>query len=143
MNVTVNDLMQAVISNENSVLNNMLNHAEGVINKCLPRFNAENDSTLQSFINTTPLFAAIQTHNVPAVKLLLNKGADIKKIIANPDGRVASVYDFGMTSGSEEIANVLRTYALENNLLSKGAVSATTVVRSSKSQTPQYGCKTN
>lgn len=117
------------------MLKSGLNH---IVDAFLPRSSSVVDEHgLQEFVQTTPLYAAVKTNNLEAAKLLLDSGANIKKFVSAPNGLLASPYELCLLSDNPEFEKIL-----QNCIVDKGLISATTVVRSSNAKSIQYGSST-
>ena len=140
-NITNHDLQMLAFSiingdNANKIQEIISNAKEDVVNMVLP-YTEHKDDSINMFANTTPLYIAIKCQNIDAVKVLLDNGADIKKIVVSPDGMVATPYDLAVNfEKNEEIKNLL--IQNKNNRINN-IVSTTAVVRSSNSHSIQYG----
>lgn len=134
----VDDVMLCVLNKDNNKLGSILKKTvSSVFDALLPRSSPiAKDNIAQEFVQTTPLFAAIKTGNVEAAKMLLDNGANIKRVISAPNGMLSSPYELCILSDNEDFNNMLKDYAI-----TKGFVSATNVIRSGKSQALQYGSR--
>lgn len=133
----VDDVMSCVLENDNVKLSTLLkNGMNNVFDALLPRNSklVEN-KTAAEFVQTTPLFAAVKTGNLEAAKMLLDNGANLKKIVSAPNGVLSSPYELCLlSSDNEDLSRILKEYAQDS-----GLISVTSVVRSSKSKSLQYG----
>lgn len=107
-------IFQCIASNDLDTMKYYLKNNEIDINKTISPVET-NDS---QFHHLTPLFYAAKQNNIKAIQMLLESGADVKKVISEHNGLFASAYDYAILTQNEAMTELFNQYASDRSMVS-------------------------
>lgn len=92
------------------------------INDCLDLKEVEKHTQytdeILSAVNCTPLYFATKLKKIPFIQLLLDNGADVKKVVSDNDGLFVSAYDYAVLTQNNELTELFNKYCKQGSMLS-------------------------